>query len=226
MTFPNNKLKALTFSYDDGVEQDRRLVKLFNQYHLKCTFNLNSGILDSSSQWEEQGVCIKHMDVPGLKELYQGHEIAVHSLTHPWLEKESLETIRHEILQDKINLQTIFDCSIQGMAYPYGTYDDRVIQILKENNIKYARTTMDTENFNLQTNLLELKATCHHNNKNLMQLAKEFVAMNPTEQKIFYVWGHSYEFDVDKNWDVIENFCAFMSGRDDIFYGTNSEVLL
>ena len=35
-------MKALTFSYDDGVEQDRRLVELFNKNNLKCTFNLNS----------------------------------------------------------------------------------------------------------------------------------------------------------------------------------------
>ena len=34
--------KAVTFSYDDGVTQDIRLIELLNKYHLKCTFNLNS----------------------------------------------------------------------------------------------------------------------------------------------------------------------------------------
>ena len=225
MTFQNNKLKALTFSYDDGVEQDLRLVNLFNKYHLKCTFNLNSGIQSGSNQWENKGVTIKRMNVQGLKELYQGHEIAVHTLTHPWLEKQSMETIRNEIIQDKINLQNIFDCNIQGMAYPFGTYDDRVIQVLKENDIRYARTTKCTENFNIQSNLLEFSATCHHNNVNLMRLAEEFVNMKPTEPKIFYIWGHSYEFDIDNNWEMMEKFCAFISNSTDIFFGTNSEVL-
>ena len=135
--FLNNKLKALTFSYDDGVEQDRRLIKLFNQYNLKATFNLNSGMLSNANQWDNKGVCIKRMNVKGLKELYQGHEIAVHGYSHPHLEKLDIDTIRNEIEQDKINLQNMFDCTIRGMAYPFGTYDQRVIQVLKENNISY-----------------------------------------------------------------------------------------
>ena len=34
--------KALTFSYDDGIEQDRKLVDIFNHYGMKATFNLNT----------------------------------------------------------------------------------------------------------------------------------------------------------------------------------------
>ena len=30
------KMKAVTFSYDDGVTQDQRLISLFNKYNLKC----------------------------------------------------------------------------------------------------------------------------------------------------------------------------------------------
>ena len=40
----DGKKRAVTFSYDDGVEQDRHLVELFNTYGMKATFNLNSGI--------------------------------------------------------------------------------------------------------------------------------------------------------------------------------------
>ena len=40
-----NKMKAITFSYDDGVTQDIRLIELLNKYNLKCTFNLNSELL-------------------------------------------------------------------------------------------------------------------------------------------------------------------------------------
>ena len=44
--FPGGKFKVLTFSYDDGKIEDRRLVKLFNKFNLKATFNLNTGIID------------------------------------------------------------------------------------------------------------------------------------------------------------------------------------
>ncbi|MDF2944039.1 MAG: polysaccharide deacetylase [Herbinix sp.] len=225
MSFPNNKMKAITFSYDDGVEQDQRLINIFNKYNLKCTFNLNSGLQSGANQWERNGILIKRMNIAGLKELYQGHEIAIHSLTHPRLEQQSIETIRNEILQDKLNLEKIFGYSINGMAYPYGSYDARVLQVLKETGIKYSRTVQDTEDFKPQTNLLELKATCHHDNKNLMKLAEEFINADPTEPMLFYIWGHSYEFDLNNNWDMIENFCSLISNREDIFYGTNTEVL-
>jgi peptidoglycan/xylan/chitin deacetylase (PgdA/CDA1 family) len=206
MSFPGNKMKALTFSYDDGVEQDRRLVELLNRYHLKCTFNLNSGIQSGSSLWENNGVVIRRMNVPGLLELYKGHEIAVHTLTHTWLPQQDDESIRNEIVQDKRNLQSLFGCEIKGMAYPYGTYDDRVLSVLKDNDFQYARTTVCTENFDLQDNLLEFKPTCHHASEKLMALAEEFINLHTSEPKIFYVWGHSYEFDVNRNWDTIERF--------------------
>ena len=40
-----------------------------------------------------------------------------------------------------------------------------------------------------------------------------------------YVWGHAKEFEVDGNWDLIEEFCKMMSGREDIWYATNIEIV-
>ena len=46
MNFINSqKKKAVTFSFDDGVTQDIRLIELLNKYGLKATFNLNSELL-------------------------------------------------------------------------------------------------------------------------------------------------------------------------------------
>ena len=42
---------------------------------------------------------------------------------------------------------------------------------------------------------------------------------------MFYLWGHSYEFEIDNNWNVIENFAKDMSGKDDIWYATNIEIV-
>lgn len=96
------KEKAVTFSYDDGVTQDRRLVEMMNTYGVKGTFNLNSGIQSYTNVWEHsKGLLIHRMNIEGLKELYQGHEIAAHCLTHADLPKYDEETIRNEILEDK-----------------------------------------------------------------------------------------------------------------------------
>lgn len=50
--FPDGKKKALTLSYDDGVEQDRRLVEILNRYGIKATFNINSGVQTGASAWQ------------------------------------------------------------------------------------------------------------------------------------------------------------------------------
>ena len=60
----------------------------------------------------------------------------------------------------------------------------------------------------------------------LFPLAEDFLAASSDRDRIFYIWGHSYELDAADGWNMLEKFCALISGKDDIFYGTNSEVLL
>ena len=54
MTFhEQQKKKAVTFSYDDGVPQDRRLAEIFDCYGMKGTFNFNSTCFRNSFTDEE-----------------------------------------------------------------------------------------------------------------------------------------------------------------------------
>ena len=224
--FPNGKLKALTLSYDDGVEQDARLIDILNRYKIKATFNLNSGLQSGASQWSRGDVVIRRMNVSGLPELYKGHEIAVHSLTHPHLENLDRETVINELEQDRINLERLFGTEIYGMAYPFGTYNDTVIEVVRKCNLRYARGVKSTYSFDIPQNLLAYQPTLHHNDPALMELAESFIKLKPTKPQVFYLWGHSYEFAVDKNWQVIEDFCRLVSGKDDIYYTTNAQALL
>ena len=224
----NDKKKAVTFSYDDGVVHDRRLIELFNRYGLKCTFNLNSGIMSGASCWTTGNVEIHRMNAKGLPELYKGHEIAVHCLTHADLTKCDDETVYNEVLLDKANLERMFGCKIEGMAYPYGSYSEHIADILKECGIKYARTVCSTGGAATPCNLLTLSASMHHNDEHALDYINDFLALDGntlTEPKMLYIWGHSYEFEVNQNWDYFEEICRMLSGKDDIFYGTNSEVL-
>jgi peptidoglycan/xylan/chitin deacetylase (PgdA/CDA1 family) len=224
--FPNKTMKALTLSYDDGVEQDRRLVAILNKYQIKATFNINSGIQTGANSWENNGVHIKRMNIAGLPELYSGHEVAVHSLTHPRLEQFDADTVRNELAEDKRNLEAIFNTSVHGMAYPYGTFNDTVVRVVGECGLCYARGVVSTHSFDVPENLLIYQPTCHHSDAALMELAEKFIALTPDKPQVFYLWGHSYEFDVNNNWQLIEDFCRLIARRADIFYGTNAQVLL
>ena len=220
--------KALTFSYDDGIEQDRKLVEIFNKYGMKATFNLNTGIQTPESNFEIEGVYINRMKQEGLEELYRGHEIATHGLTHAAPTGMTKEQLDKEFLTDMSNIERLYGTYPVGMAYAYGCVDDEVVKYLKSIGIKYGRTVEASHSFEIPKEPLKLKATCHHDDDMLFELAEKFLKAEPkeNEQMLFYVWGHSYEFDVNNNWDRIEEFCKMMSGKADIFYGTNRECLV
>jgi len=160
-------------------------------------------------------------------ELYQnsGHEVAVHGYTHPWLEQLPQPLTAYQVLRDREELEKQFDCIVRGMAYPYGTYSDEVVEALRVCGIAYARTVKQTLRFDMPTDWLRLDPTCHHKNEMLMELTKKFCEKKVTSAPLlFYVWGHTYEFEADDNWNVIEDFCEAIGGREDIWYATNIEI--
>lgn len=140
------KKKCLTFSFDDGVTQDKRLVKILDSCGLKATFNINSGLLGTPGYLRRENMWIGHnkIELNEAADLYKNHEVAAHTLTHP----------------------------------------------------------------------------------HLTDLGEQFIELETEEPKVFYIWGHSYELDYHDDWEKFEKFCKMMGGRDDIFYGTNREILL
>ena len=228
--FPGNKRKAVTFSFDDGVVQDRRLVKLFNKYGFKCTWNINSALLNFPGQITDRGHTVDYskIDIYEVKSLYQGHEVAVHSLFHPDLRQESDDSVRLNIETDRLILEKLVGYPIIGMAYPGGVFDDRVVDIIKNKTaIKYSRTIQNTYNFGRQEDLLRFNPTVHSMDfDNLSKLIDKFIEMKPEEDQILFIWGHAYELDFKDTWDRFEEIIKKLAHRDDIFYGTNKEVLI
>lgn len=227
------KKKAITFSYDDGVVQDIRLIELLNKYGLKCTFNLNSELLSKKGTLIREGKRIAHYKIhtEDVKHIYEGHEVAVHTLTHPNLTQCDDKEIIRQVEADRLNLSELVEYEVVGMAYPCGgvNNDDRVAGIIKKNTgVKYSRTVTTNNCFDLQENLYRFNPTAYHLDfEKMMQLGREFVEFKPKEPKVFYIWGHSYEMDYGADyWVKLEEFFKLISNKEDIFYGTNKEVLL
>ncbi|MCD7854934.1 MAG: polysaccharide deacetylase family protein [Clostridiales bacterium] len=213
--FPNNTRKALTMSYDDGKTPDRRLVSIFNKYGIRGTFHVNYGLLPRPERIEAEE----------LAELYKGHEVSAHGLTHQSLSISPSENIVREVMRDREGLESLVGYPVRGMSYPNGLYDDRVIAILKSCGIEYCRAVETTHDFKIPKDFLRWEGTCHHN-QDLLALGKAFLEQ-PYKNRphLMYVWGHSYEFDRDNNWELIEEFCKMMSGKSDIWYCTNIEFV-
>ena len=218
-TYPQGKHMALTFSYDDGQCFDRQLVEIFNKYGMKGTFHLNSGRFGSAGH---HGAFVNQEE---LRELYAGHEVACHGVEH----KDPLLLTEQELLaefyEDRKTLEELTGGLVQGLSYAYGRYNEMTKRVAKTVGLKYSRTVCSTQNFPVPGDFLEWHPTCHHSDPKLMQMGQDLLNSPPHRtMPLMYVWGHSYEFDRDDTWGLIEEFCRMMSGRDDIWYATNLEI--
>ena len=227
------KKKILTFSYDDATLQDIRLIELFNKYNMKATFNINSECLGREEYLMREGVRVGHIKVnpEDVKHIYEGHEVAAHTLTHPALKNLSDEDVIREVEQDRINLSELCGYEVVGMADPCGSshYTPYQAEVIRNNTgIKYARGTISCHNFDIQQDLLNFKPTVYHHGEmdKMFELGEKFLNLKTDKTQIFYVWGHSFEFDIHNSWDRFEEFLKMMANKDDISYCTNKEALL
>lgn len=224
MRFPGGRDRALTLSYDDGVKSDARLIEILKKHGLKATFNVNSGLFSPDDpSLPRNGARLSAAEAV---KVYEGMEVAVHGATHSrWsLMPDASATL--DVLCDRANLEKLFHRTIRGSAAPYGVTGEKCVNALKAAGIVYCRTTVSTEKFSMPENWLALPATCHHGNPRLPELAKNFLeTQNTRHPLLFYLWGHSYEFDDENNWNVIEEFAEKTGGHGDlIWYATNIEI--
>ena len=226
LRFPGFKPKALTLSYDDGQGADRKLVEIMVKYGIKGTFNLCSGIMERDKGSNRVGV-------EEAKDLYlkNGMEIAVHGDTHGfWAREPEIDGII-DALNDRKNHEKSFGTFIRGMAYPNGSasISDGIVRAMEQIGLIYGRTTISTLKFLMPTEWLRWNPTCHHKDAKLNELINAFLKRNPNTDydkypALFYLWGHSYEFNNDNNWEVIEDFCQRLSNKEDTWYATNIEI--
>ena len=222
LRFPNFRKKAVTLSYDDGTIYDKKFMRICNSNGLKCTFNINSGHygMGRKMSLEESIALYKN----------SGHEVAVHGENHLSLAEVPQASGVWDIIADRRSLEETYVCIVRGMAYGNGSYDDKAVETLKACGIVYARTTIATGKFDIPTDWLRLPTTCTHSASNLQELIDRFLEDTPTRfahqvrPKLFYLWGHSYEFNDKNNWEIIENFGKQVGNRKDIWYATNIEV--
>lgn len=226
MRLKDGKRKVLTLSYDDAVVQDIRLVEILNKYGIKATFNVNSGLyLGEDAIRETYKGRMKKSEAIALYK-NSPHEVAVHTLSHPFFDKLDTAEMIYEVIEDRKAIEEDYGTIARGMAYPHGGYNDKAIDVLEKCHIAYARTVKATHSFSMPENWLALHPTCHHTDEKLRELIEKFVE-KPSyggNAQMFYLWGHSYEFDDHDNWDIIEKFCEYAGGRDYIWYATNIEI--
>ncbi len=232
MRYPNGKAKAVRLSYDDAVPHDERLAHLFDQYGMKATFNFNCEYMRKINFTKEQ------IDEYFLS---KGHEIAVHGANHRANGNiRVIEGIR-DVLDCRLELEKKCNRIIRGMAYPntgitqMGNFVkyEQIKQYLTELDIAYSRTLGgDNDSFMLPQDFHAWMPSAHHNNPEIMEYIEKFLNIDISANvyhakripRLLYIWGHSYEFDNNDNWNHIEEICQKLANNPDIWYATNIEI--
>ena len=223
--YPNGKAKAFNVTYDDGVLQDIRFVELLNKYKLKGTFNLNSLLMQDEFEWtHENGMVVKRLAKDKVISLYDGHEVASHTLTHPYMNNLSKEEIIHELKDDKVNLEKLFGSKIKGFAVPFDYYSGLIESCVKECGFGYARISEESRAFTPQTDYYNWKATIFHLDSELDEFTNVFLNTNE-ELALFQIVGHSYDLDVENMWEQIENIFQKISSDKNVLPMTTIEII-
>ena len=223
--YPNGKAKAFNVTFDDGVLQDVRFVSLLNKYNLKGTFNLNSGLMESEYEWtHKNGSTVKRLSKEKAAPLYQGHEIASHTLTHPYMDKLSESEILYELKTDKDKLEKLFKREIKGFAVPFHYYSELIENCVKKCGFSYARISEESHSFIPQNDFYKWKATLFHPRNSFDDIVQRFIKTNE-ELALLQIGGHSYDLDAENMWDIFESLFIKISSRNDILPMTTIEIV-
>ena len=222
LRFPDFKYKAFSMSYDDGAETDKRLIDIMLKNGIVGTFNLPTDRM-------KKGIYPTRDDI---REVYinQGMEVAVHGERHCSLAAIDTAVALSDVLICRRDLEEVTGKIVKGMAYANGSINDDVIEMLRLSGIEWSRNSGSSESLDIPRNLINFSATAHHKNKRLFELADKLIdepisgyywSRTP---RLMIVWGHSFEFDKNDNWDLIERLCERVGGKDDIWYATLGDI--
>ncbi len=240
--------KYFAMSFDDGLEQDKKLIRLLKKYGVQCTFNLNGGLFGQRDYVARIGN-IGFMDIPAeakirralfkhsshnripqdeIKQVYEGFEVASHAYKHEALAKLPFAEVKESLAKDVEILSQIVGYPITGHAYPGGFSSEDAAVCLQEMGFVYGREAFSSKTFAFPDNPMRFRPTCSHKDKNAMVLLEQFIAEKPVQDNLLFVmWGHGYEFDYGtalSSWNSIEKILQKISGKPDIEYCTVSRV--
>ncbi len=216
--WPHGLPGAETSSWDDACIHDPRLVDILNCHGLRGTFHVNSGLLRAADRDDPF-----YLEESRVRDLYAGHEVAGHSLTHPNMWTLSDDLVFHQLLEDRRRLERFVGYPVTGLAFPCGRGgdDDRLMSIARRAGFRTARCSWMKGVFAAPSNWLAW-GTSGHVADGLDDLWQRFEAM-PVHDKLFFWWGHSHEFENRLGWELLESFTAKIA-KADVWHATNRGI--
>jgi peptidoglycan/xylan/chitin deacetylase (PgdA/CDA1 family) len=131
-------------SFDDGYESSLKYAapKLIEHRFVAIQF-LVANRLGQRNEWDlgQDTTPERLMSETQVREwISLGFEIGAHTLTHPTLSAIPLAEARNEVAGSKKKLEDLFGVQIKHFAYPYGNFNDAVVDLVREAGFETACT--------------------------------------------------------------------------------------
>lgn len=124
--------RAVVITFDDGfADCAEYAAPILREFGFTATFYIVAGLMGRRSHWlrRERGVELPLMSWNAARELQAaGFTIGAHSLTHPHLTALPAERCSVELQRAREMLEQRLGRPVAHLAYPYGSYDERVRQ--------------------------------------------------------------------------------------------------
>lgn len=223
--YHGGKAKAFNITYDDGILQDVRFVRLLNKYGLKGTFNLNSQLMEQEFEWvHPNGMTVRRLSREAVRRLYDGHEIAAHTLTHPYLSTKTREEILWEMGEDKRRLEALFGREVAGFGVPFHFYDETVADCVRQCGFEYGRNSELTHDYSPWQDPYRWSCGIFHLEPELETFVEGFFHTH-AELALCQIVGHSYDLDAENMWEKMESILARMAQDDTVCSMTHLELV-
>lgn len=223
--YPGGKAKAFNITYDDGVLQDVRFVELMNQYGLKGTFNLNSGLMETEFEWTHRnGMIVKRLPTSVVAELYKKHEVASHTLTHPYLSQLTESEVMEEMSKDKENLERLTGRPVLGFGGPFHHWSPMIVECAKRCGFEYARNADERYCYAPPEEYYYWAAGTYHVMPGFRPFVEGFFETEE-ELALCQIVGHTYDLDAENMWQYMESVLKRVSEDESILSMTNIELV-
>lgn len=137
--------KFITLTFDDGFENVLlHGLEPLQKHRFQAIQFLVPGLLGKENVWEQtEGETPERlMDDSQVREwLKAGHAIGAHSCTHPRLTQIPLAQAREEIRTSRMQLEDLFGIAVLDFCFPYGDFNDSIVDLVREAGFQTACTT-------------------------------------------------------------------------------------
>jgi len=199
--------KIFIISFDDGTVWDRRFVELLNKYNMKATFNLNSGLENFVWHYEDR-FPVRRQILADTVTLYQGHEVASHSLHHHWLNTLTPPQLSREVGDDCAALKALFGLKEIGFGVPFTACGEREINIIRK-FVRYIRLSEMSDSFAPPEDPYHIPIHALYNQPDVRERIARF-SESQLPVSLFVMAGHSYELEVLDHWDYMESLLQYI----------------